>query len=155
MFPEMDRRILKHVDNYHLHLIVPHEIEKFERFQTSLREVFEVIKASDDRKKMQSVIESNPHFECLENEAVSAINVFTGLNISIDKKEGKTNMCKAWKDQWLDGKAEGREGGREEGRREDIIRMLKNKKTPEQIAEFCDYDLEYVKSIQQEILQQI
>ena len=60
-------------------------------------------------------------------------------------------MCKAWKDQWLDGKSE----GREEGRREDIIRMLKNKKTPEQIAEFCDYDLEYVKSIQEEMLQQI
>lgn len=48
-----------------------------------------------------------------------------------------------------------REEGREEGRREDIIRMLKNNKTPEQISEFCDYDLEYVKSIQEEMLQKI
>ena len=45
------------------------------------------------------------------------------------------------------------DGIREEGRRDDIIRMLKSNKSPEQIAEFCGYDLEYVKKIQEEILQ--
>lgn len=54
-----------------------------------------------------------------------------------------------------EGREEGLKEGREEGRREDIIRMLKNNKTPEQISEFCDYDLEYVKSIQEEMLQKI
>lgn len=46
----------------------------FDRFQTSLGEVFEVIKASDDKKKMKSVFASNPKFKSLENEAVSAIH---------------------------------------------------------------------------------
>ena len=45
------------------------------------------------------------------------------------------------------------DGIREEGRRDDIIRMLKSNKSSEQIAEFCGYDLEYVKKIQEEILQ--
>lgn len=129
MFPDMDSQILRYVDNYHLHLIVPQEIMNFERFQTSLGEVFEVIKASDDKKKMKSIFASNPKFKSLENEAVSAINVFTGLNIPIDKKEGKTDMCKAWQDQWLDGKAEGREEGiealildnLEDGKTEEVI----------------------------------
>lgn len=31
--------------------------------------------------------------------------------------------------------------------------MLENNKSPEQIAEFCGYDLEYVKKIQEELLQ--
>ena len=31
-------------------------------------------------------------------EAISAINVFTGVNIQINEKEGKTDMCKAWDD---------------------------------------------------------
>ena len=44
-----------------------------------------------------------------------------------------------------------REEGREEGRKEDIINMLRKNKTPEQIAEFCGYDLEYVKAIQKEM----
>ena len=48
---------------------------------------------------------------------------------------------------------EGIEKGRTEGRREDIICMLENNKSPEQIAEFCGYDLEYVKTIQEELLQ--
>lgn len=48
---------------------------------------------------------------------------------------------------------EGIEKGRSEGRREDIICMLENNKSPEQIAEFCGYDLEYVKTIQEELLQ--
>lgn len=129
MFPDTDSQILRYVDNYHLHLIVPQEIMNFDRFQTSLGEVFEVIKASDDKKKMKSIFASNPKFKSLENEAVSAINVFTGLNIPIDKKEGKTDMCKAWQDQWLDGKAEGREEGiealildnLEDGKTEEVI----------------------------------
>lgn len=52
-----------------------------------------------------------------------------------------------------EGREEGRAEGREEGRRDDIIRMLKSNKSSEQIAEFCGYDLEYVKKIQEEILQ--
>ena len=52
-----------------------------------------------------------------------------------------------------EGRKEGRAEGREEGRRDDIIRMLKSNKSSEQIAEFCGYDLEYVKKIQEEILQ--
>ena len=52
-----------------------------------------------------------------------------------------------------EGREEGRKEGREEGRRDDIIRMLKSNKSSEQIAEFCGYDLEYVKKIQEEILQ--
>ena len=49
----------------------------------------------------------------------------------------------------------GIEKGIEKGRREDIIHMLTNNKTPEQIAEFCGYDLEYVKAIQEEMLQSV
>lgn len=49
----------------------------------------------------------------------------------------------------------GIERGIEKGRREDIMHMLMNNKTPEQIAEFCGYDLEYVKAIQEEMLQSV
>ena len=52
-----------------------------------------------------------------------------------------------------EGIEKGIEKGKTEGRREDIICMLENNKSPEQIAEFCGYDLEYVKTIQEELLQ--
>lgn len=133
MFQESDKDIFKYVDDYHLHLIVPQEITDFDKFKTSLREVFEIIKASNDRASMKSVLESNPNFKNLENEAVSAINVFTGLNISIDNKEGKTDMCKAWEEQWLDGRLEGIEQGIEQGIEALILDNIEDGKTEEVI----------------------
>ena len=108
MFAVSDPQILKYVDDYHLHLIVPNEITDFDGFRTSLREVLEIIRASDDRKKMKEVLERNPRFKSLENEAVSAINVCTGLKVPVNKKERKTDMCKAWEDQRCIDKAEER-----------------------------------------------
>lgn len=103
-----DETILKYVENYHLHLIVPEEITDFHKFRTSLREVLEIIKASDDRRAMREVIENNPRFKEIENEAVSAINVFTGVKIPVKKSERKMDMCKAWEEQRLCGIAEGK-----------------------------------------------
>lgn len=108
MFAVSDENILKYVEDYHLHLIIPGEITDFYKFRTSLREVLEIIKVSDDRKAMQKIIENNPRFKTIEREAVSAINVFTGVKIPVKKKEGKMDMCKAWEDQRLYGKAEGK-----------------------------------------------
>ena len=106
MLAVSDPQILKYVEDYHLHLIVPNEITDFEKFRTSLREVLEIIKASDDRTKMKEVLDVNPRFKSLENETVSAINVFTGLKVPVNRKERKTNMCKAWEDQRRMGKVD-------------------------------------------------
>ncbi len=92
MFAVSDPQILKYVDDYRLHLIVPNEITDFDGFRTSLREVLEIIRASDDRKKMKEVLERNLRFKSLENEAVLAINVFTGLKVLVNKKERKTDI---------------------------------------------------------------
>ena len=70
------------------------------------------------------------------------------------REEGREEgRAEGRKEGRAEGRKEGRAEGREEGRRDDIIRMLKSNKSPEQIAEFCGYDLEYVKKIQEEILQ--
>jgi hypothetical protein len=43
----------------------------------------------------------------------------------------------------------------EEARRKDIKRMLGKGKTPEEISEFCDYDLKFVKCVQESMTQKI
>ena len=126
MFAVSDQHILKYVDDYHLHLIVPSEIIDFNKFRTSLREVLEIIKASEDRKMMQEVIETNPRFRNIESEAVSAINVFTGMKVPVNEKERKMDMCKAWEEQRLYDRAEGRAEGKAEGKAEDIIELLED-----------------------------
>ena len=46
---------------------------------------------------------------------------------------------------------EGREEGREEGHVDVIEDMLKNGKTVEMIAEFCNYPVEYVRKIEEQM----
>ena len=109
MISDKYEAVLQYVDDYHLHLVIPEEISDFSKFQTSLGAVLEFIKASNSEEMMEQVINNNTAFKQLENDAVSAISVFTGINIPVDKEGGKTNMCKAWADHKKSGKEEGKE----------------------------------------------
>ncbi len=50
-----------------------------------------------------------------------------------------------------EGRKEGREEGREVGHVDVIEDMLKNGKTVEMIAEFCNYPVEYVRKIEEQM----
>lgn len=126
MIDDKYRALLQYVDNYHLHLIVPEEIDDFGKFQTSLGAVLEFIKASKSEVLMDAVVNDNPMFKQLDNEAVSTINVFTGVHIPVEEKEGKMDMCKAWNDHRMSGVIEGKKEGKIEGKKEgkEIINQL-------------------------------
>ena len=64
-------------------------MENFDKFQTSLGAVLEFIKASKSEEMMDKVVHNNPMFTQLDNEAVSTINVFTGVDIPVKEKKGK------------------------------------------------------------------
>ena len=53
----------------------------------------------------------------MDNESVSAINTFLGVNIPLNKEGSVTNMCKAWEDQ--------RKEDLENGRRDAYMEMVK------------------------------
>ena len=80
----------------------------------------------------------------MDNESVSAINTFIGVNIPVNTEGSVTDMCKAWEDQ--------KEEGRTEGRREMIKHMLSSGKTPEEIAAFASISLEEVQEVEQSML---
>ena len=107
--------ILSHVIDYRINLIAPNLLasEDFSKFQTSLREVLELIKYAGSRTEMDSVITGNARLRSLDRLAAQVLNEFTGLSLDLPNGEESINMCKAWEDQ----KELGREEGREEMRR--------------------------------------
>ena len=142
-----------YVDNYHLHLIIPSEIEDFNKFQTSIGEVLEFIKASKDEVMMDQIINSNPAYKQLDNEAVSMINVCTGIQIPVEKKEGKMNMCKAWNDHKMSGVIEGKNEGKEivnrlilclirDGKQEEIEKVVSDSTYQEEMIQYYGLDKE-------------
>ena len=51
-----------------------------------------------------------------------------------------------------EGRKEGLEEGREEEKEMRIRTMLLNHKTPEEIADFCGYDLQEIRAVQEQML---
>lgn len=116
--------IAKYVADYKLNLIAPSEIESFDQFHTSVREVLEILKYAGDETGMDHLLHTNPSYQKLENEAVYVINQFVNLGLSVDETEGETNMCKAWDDHKKAGIREGIREGEERGRKEGKIGIL-------------------------------
>ena len=125
MLLPVEKSMLSYIPDYKLNLILPNEIDDFEKFKTSLGAVLEMIKYSKDEAAMEKVITEKPIYRNLEIEAVKTINMFTGLHIEMKKEEETMDMCKAWADHKKAGIEEGiRTGiktGIEEGRAEEIV----------------------------------
>ena len=143
MFGDIPSELLKYVDNYHSNIIVPKEIKDFSRFSSELKNVLEFIAISDDKSKLNE-IKNDSSYEHLEIDTVQLINECTNSKISIAQGEKEVNMCKGLEDLMDD--------CREEGRCESIERMLRMGRTPEEIADFCGYDLDKVKQVEQKML---
>ena len=100
MFEDLDDRLKPFIPDYKLLLVSPANLspEDLDKLDTELREFLGAIKYSNNKDDFEEFIFSNEEFENLDNETVSAINVFTGAGIKITKKGGKTNVCKAIKE---------------------------------------------------------
>ena len=147
-----DKRITSLISDYKIHMVIPQEMDDFSKFRTTLGEVLEIIKVSEDKAAMKKLLATNPQFAAMDNESVSAINTFIGVNIPVNTEGSVTDMCKAWEDQKEEGRTEGRKEGRTEGRREMIKHMLSSGKTPEEIAAFASISLEEVQEVEHSML---
>lgn len=100
MFENLDDRLKPFIPDYRLLLVSPANLSigDLDKLDTELREFLGAIKYSNNKDDFEEFIFNNEEFENLDNETVSAINVFTGAGIKITKKGGKTNVCKAIKE---------------------------------------------------------
>lgn len=151
---DADEETLKFVDNYHLHLIAPAEIneEDFSKFHSELKQVMKYIKHSANKKEFEKEVEENKDFENISKSTADLITAMTGYDIEIKENEGgKVNMCEAIRgikeDAWTKGKKEGKaEGiveGRDEGEMGAFLKMIgKGILTEEAAAEITGMKLE-------------
>ncbi|MBO5752730.1 MAG: Rpn family recombination-promoting nuclease/putative transposase [Proteobacteria bacterium] len=114
------------VPDYPICIIDPHTLsdEQLEVLDTSLREVFMCIKASQDRKKLKEIVNSSERFQHVDPDAANLIYAALNINIPIHKTQKEINMCQAveeWKQELLDeGYANGEKAGIEKGEKAGI-----------------------------------
>ena len=119
------------VPDYRMPLVVPAEIEDFERYKTNLRYILPFIKYSDSRDAMQELLNRyRESYSVTDRTTADLLKVLTNINIQANAK-GEIDMCKAWDDQRNAGREEGIKEGIKEGRkkgkeeeRESIVKEL-------------------------------
>ena len=98
LFDVKDKHILKYVPDYKLNLIVPEEVENFEKFQTELGPLLEFISCASTKEGIQKVLEEKKErWSILGNEEIDLLNTCLDakLEITEDIKEGEKNkVCK-------------------------------------------------------------
>lgn len=118
------------VTDYRLNLYDCHEHDTFDEYRTGLRQLFEVIRYSQDKEKLRQVMEENREaYSRMDSETRELPEVMAGVRVKeetqiMENGERKFNMCKAFVDMKLE--------GIEEGSRKRLVNMvckklLKNK----------------------------
>lgn len=120
-----DKRVLACMDDYHVRLIAPAQMEDQEimKFQTGLREVMLFIKHSQNKEELAAALDANRERFCaLERRAADVIKAVTNIGINYTEREGKVDMCQAIQEM----RTEERNIGRQEGSREEAQKTARN-----------------------------
>ena len=130
MLDVKDKSILKYVSDYKLNLIVPEEIEDFDKFKTEMGPLLEFINSAANGKKFSNAFETKrTRWENLSSEAIDLLNICLDAKLEIERdlEKGVGNVCKGLEEFWEmvreDAEKRGLEEGREEGREEGEERL--------------------------------
>ena len=123
MMGEQDPEIMKFVQDYKLNLLIPNEVDDFEKFETEFGRFVEAVKCSKDRVALDVLLKTEPYQAMSDVAIAEAIAEFVGVKLDESHREGgKVNMCKAWEDQ----KKICIEEGREEGAIKKLAQLIDN-----------------------------
>ena len=151
-FQDIPEQIRQYVQNYRIHVI---DVRRMER--TDLRQVFDLIRFSGNRERLRDLIEQEPAYGKLEEDAFDFASSYVGLRELSKWKEAvregeRFNMktgFQMYEDEFLErGRAEGKEIGRGEATRSVIQSALALNLPVEQIAQICSCGVDRVRQIQ-------
>lgn len=101
------------VTNYKLNLYDCHEHDTFDEYHTGLRQLFEVVRYSQDKEKLKEIVEKNREaYSRIDSETRDLLEVVAKVRIKeeyevMENEEKKYDMCKAFVDMKLEGVMEG------------------------------------------------
>lgn len=122
-----DTALLQQVENYHIRLIAPYQLNDadFQKFQTTLGPVLQFIKHSKEKETLELLIQDDA-FKTLDRTAAMVINSCTNAKIKLqDTDEEEINMCQAIDEMIEEGRAQGHAEGVNEGKQEATRNLAK------------------------------
>ena len=157
-FSEIPHELRNYVPDYPIHVLdICHTAdERLLEFPKDLASMFLMIKYQKDFKTLQSVLQSIPELDTVEQETFdTAWNFLDKRMLKFKDKaqnaKGEVNMCVAVDQMLEEGRKQGHERGLSEGRSLEkeflILKMLKNNLSIDQIAAITDKTADEIQAI--------
>ena len=137
---------MKFVEDYKVHLIVPNEIQDFDKFATDFGKVMKYIAVSEDENALKQ-LQSDEAFKSVDADTVRLLNVCTNSNILIREGEEKVDMCSGLKALI----EEGREEGKSKKLRELVQKKVQKGYSVDEIADMLEEHVDVIAKIIKEI----
>ena len=154
-FTDIPDRLREKISNYQIHVIEVRKLERTDVFKTDVKQVFDFIRFSKDKKKLKELVTTDQSYAFLDEDACDMVLAYAGEEEMFKikekhKKGGKVNMCQGlreWiEDERMEGKAEGenRFAGLtqnliKDGRTEELLRAVEDKEYREQL--YLEYQI--------------
>lgn len=128
----------KMVPDYRINILEVRRLKDTGIFRTDLRQVLDCIRLSDDRTALKSLVEGDPYYRRMEEDAYGVVACYIGIDELLRVKEnnrngGKINMCSALREMIAEGRAEGRKEGYKKAmrrgskkRKQERVRMVRS-----------------------------
>ena len=118
-FTDIPEGLKEMVADYPIHLVEIRELEDTSVFKTDVKQVFDFIRCSNDKKALKELVKTDDYYKNMEEDAFDVAVQYTNATELIEAKEyyekdGEVDMCKALTELIEDGREEGREEGRQE-----------------------------------------
>lgn len=121
-----DKSLAKYIQDYKIYLVSPELSDnKLNKLSTNLREVMKAIKHSSNKSSFDKLITGNKRYKSIDTQAAMVIKDMTNIEIDIDTKKEKTNMCKAWEDIKIELEKKGEKKWKKEGIKLEQARNIK------------------------------
>ncbi len=117
-FTDIPPKLRAYINDYPIHVFEIRKLEDMAVFKTDLKQIFEFIKYSSDKRKLRHLVQNDPAYQELDEDAYDMAVQYTGATELIAVKKdyengGKVNMCKALTEMLADERQEGIEQGKE------------------------------------------
>ena len=155
-FTDIPEELQELIADYKINLVEIRKLEDTSVFKTDVRQVFDFIRCSNDKKALKELVETDDYYKNMEEDAFDVAVQYTNATELIEakeyyEKEGTVNMCKALTELIEDGKQEGREEGITLKLRELVEKKMKKGHSIAEIADMLEESEEKIKEIIDEL----
>ncbi len=154
-FTDIPPEMRELVSDYHVNLI---EIRKFQNtkvFKTDVKQVFDFIRCAEDKEALAKLVEGDPYFREMEEDAYDVVTQYANAKELVGKKDyyrrkGKMDMCTAIREMVQDGINQGLEQGIDMKTRRIVENMIGRGMSDEDIMAIAECSEELIREVRDE-----